>query len=312
MLCFVFPGQGSQRVGMGADLCGRWAVARHTFAEADEALGLALSRLCFEGPEETLRLTVNAQPALLSTCVAIARVLEAEVGLTPDVVAGHSLGEYSALACAGALRFDDAVRLVRLRGELMQAAVPVGEGAMAAVMRLANDDVAALCRDAAQGRVLVPANWNGGGQVVVSGHADAVARAVELAGARGGTAVPLDVSAPFHSPLMAPAAAGLAAALATVSIAPPRVPVVANVDAEPNLSAARVADLLVRQVTGSVLWEASVRRLAAMGVTTVVEVGPGKVLTGLVRRIEKSFARESVGTADEVDALRVKFDARRA
>ena len=304
MLGFLFPGQGSQAVGMGRALAASSPAAREVFAQADEALGYAISRLCFEGPAEELTLTANAQPGILTCSIAALRALEAETGLSPRVVAGHSLGEFSALVAAGSLDFADAVRLVHLRGRFMQEAVPAGQGAMAALMGGASDQVAELCAAAAEGEVLAPANFNGGGQIVIAGHAGAVGRAVARAKEFGvKRAVPLQVSAPFHCSLMEPAALRLAAELEQVTLADPRVPVVSNVEAEPHQDGARARQLLVRQVTAPVRWEESVQRLAAMGVTRLVEVGPGKVLSGLVRRIAKEIAVASVDTPEDLATL---------
>src|SRR5262245_23528976 len=253
---FVFPGQGSQKVGMGRALHDKYPESRAVFAEADEALGYSLSKLCFEGPEAELTLTANAQPAILATSVAALRALEARAPVRPVAVAGHSLGEYSALVAAGALRLADAVRLVHMRGKFMQDAVPAGQGAMAAIIGLAGDDVAAVCRDAANGQVVSAANLNGGGQVVIAGHKDAVDRACAAAKSRGAKLVKLlAVSAPFHCALMQPAADRLASELAQVEVKSPAVPVVSNVEATPNQDAARVKDLLARQVTAPVRWE---------------------------------------------------------
>ena len=303
----LFPGQGSQRVGMGRDLAHELEAARRVFDEADEALGAPISRICFEGPEDELTRTENTQPAILTCSIAVLRALEAERGLRFDVAAGHSLGEWSALVAVGALELADAVRLVRLRGRAMQEAVPEGQGAMAAIMGLDPGQVEALCADARQaGEVLSPANFNGANQIVISGHAAAVDRAVAAAKSAGAQrAVRLQVSAPFHCALMQPAADRLAEALAGVKIGPLRAPVVANVDARPNQDAGRVVDLLVAQVTAPVRWEESVQRLAADGVTRGIEVGAGSVLRGLVKRIAKQIPVTSVGEPHEVKGAEV-------
>lgn len=293
---------------MGRELADRFPRARATLAEADEALGVALSRLCFEGPAEELALTEHAQPAILAVSVAAWRVLVDETGVRPQAVAGHSLGEWSALVAAGALRFVDAVRGVRERGRLMQAAVPVGEGAMAAVLGLDVGDVEALCGEAAaDGSVCTPANLNGGGQVVVAGHAAAVDRLIALAGARRARATRLAVSAPFHCALMAPAADGLSRWLADVPIATPALPVVTSVEARPVRDADDVRALLIRQVTAPVRWEETATTLAAGGAQVAIEVGPGKVLAGLMRRIAPSLptvpAGDPAGIARAQEAL---------
>jgi [acyl-carrier-protein] S-malonyltransferase len=289
---------------MGRALWEAFPEARAVFEEADAALGFALSKLCFEGPKDELTLTANAQPAILTTSIAALRVLEARVPLQPAAVAGHSLGEYSALVAAGALGLADAVRLVNLRGKFMQEAVAPGLGAMAAVLGLSGDEVALACAEAAAGEIVSPANLNGGGQVVIAGHKGAVDRACAAAKARGAKrTIPLAVSAPFHCALMQPAADQLARALASVSVAPPRIPVVTNVEAAPNQDAARVPDLLARQVTAPVRWEESVNRLVAMGVTRAVEVGEGAVLAGLVRRIAPDLVVHAAGKPDDVTAL---------
>lgn len=282
----LFPGQGSQRVGMGSRLAADHPIARETLAEADDAVGMAVSRLCLEGPKEELVRTENAQPAILAVSVATWRALRAQVEIVPSWVAGHSLGEYSALVVAGALAFPDALRLVRIRGQLMQEAVPEGVGAMAALLGIEETLVAELCQQAAEGEVVTAANLNGAGQIVVAGHRAAVARVVERARAAGARSLPVAVSAPFHCPLMAPAAEGLRAALAEVTISPPTVPVVANVDAAPTTDAGKIRDLLVQQVTAPVRWGASMRQLAALGCERAVEVGPGQVLTKLLQRMQ--------------------------
>lgn len=282
---FVFPGQGAQKVGMGLDWARAFPESRQVFEEADEALGFALSKLAWEGPEEELQQTANTQPALLAASIAIFRAARAR-GLAADLMAGHSLGEYSALVAAGALALGDAVRLVRRRGELMQEAVPVGEGAMAAVMGLDDASLAEVCAAAADGQVCAVANLNSPGQTVIAGDAAAVGRAVALAKERGARkATLLKVSAPFHSPLMRPARLELEPLLAATELRDPQVPVVTNVDAAPVSTAAAARDALARQVDGPVRWVESVRWMAGPGgVTRFVELGPSKVLSALVRR----------------------------
>jgi len=289
---------------MGKALADAFPICRDTFAEADAALGDALSRIIFEGPEDQLTLTSNQQPAILTVSIAAFRLLESK-GLKPSFVAGHSLGEYSANVAAGTFRFADAVAIVRRRGQYMQEAVPAGMGAMAAILGLDADAVAEVCRealkDAAQGEVVSPANMNGGGQVAIAGSAAAVARASELAKARGARrAVPLQVSAPFHCALMKPAEVRLAPELRALKTHAPRVPVVANVDAALKRDAQDAVDALVAQVSSPVRWEAVVQRLASEGVTTYVEVGPGTVLSGLVKRIHRGATVVSFGSPDDL------------
>jgi len=305
MLAFIFPGQGSQHVGMGRALADAFPLCRATFDEADAALGEPLSRIIFEGPEDQLTLTRNAQPAILTVSTAACRLLESR-GLQPAFVAGHSLGEYSANVAAGTFAFADALRLVRRRGGYMQEAVPVGEGAMAAILGLDAGEVVQACADAARetGQVVSPANLNGGKQVVIAGAREAVASASEKAKARGARrAIPLPVSAPFHCALMKPAEDRLAPELRAVDARDPRVPVVANVDAEPKRDRAAAIDALVRQVSSPVLWEAVVARLASEGVTTYVEVGPGTVLSGLVKKIHRDATVLSFGSPDDLEAV---------
>jgi len=300
---FVFPGQGAQSIGMGKALADAYPAAKAVFDEVDEALGEKLSALIWEGDQETLTLTQNAQPALMATSLAAMRALESE-GVTIEAasyVAGHSLGEYSALAAAGALSVSDAARLLRTRGEAMQKAVPVGVGAMAALLGLDFEAATAVAQEAAMGEVCQAANDNDPGQVVVSGHVDAVNRAVALAKDKGAKrAVLLPVSAPFHCALMEPAAEVMAQALEQVDINRPAVPVVANVVAEGITDPATIRSLLVQQVTGSVRWRESVQWMAENGVTEIWEIGAGKALSGMVRRIERSIACSAIGTPDDI------------
>ncbi len=288
-LAFLFPGQGSQYAGMGKELAESFPAARAVFEEADRALGFPLSRLCFEGPEEELKLTANTQPAVLTCSLAASRVL-AENGVRPDYVAGHSLGEYSALVAAGCLSLADAVVLVRRRGQYMQEAVPEGQGAMAAILGLPAEKVAEICRQAAQGEVVSPANLNSPGQIVISGHAAAVERAMEAAKAAGAKrALRLPVSAPFHCSLLEPAARRLAVDFEKVRFADLKIPLISNVDAAPVETAAQARDALLRQVPAPVRWEESVRRLISLSCEVFIEVGPGKVLTGLLRQMDARF-----------------------
>jgi [acyl-carrier-protein] S-malonyltransferase len=287
-VAFLFPGQGSQAVGMGKELAEKLPVARQTFEEADEALGYELSKMCFEGPEDQLRLTEITQPAILTVSVAAWRALD-ERGMKAAFVAGHSLGEYSAHVAAGTIGFADAVRIVRNRGRYMQEAVLVGVGAMAAILGMDLEKVTAICSEAAQGEVCEPANINSAEQIVISGHKNAVERAAKLASDRGAKrAVLLPVSAPFHCSLMKPAQDRLEADLQSLQFQNPAVPVACNVDAELINDAERSRDALVRQVTGAVKWEQSMRLLIASGVQAFIEVGPGKVLCGLMRQIDRS------------------------
>jgi [acyl-carrier-protein] S-malonyltransferase len=286
-IAFVFPGQGSQSVGMGKELASNHPVAQRTFDEADDALGYKLSQLCFEGPDEQLKLTEITQPAILTVSVAALRVL-AEKGITPQFVAGHSLGEYSAHVAAGTLSFTDAVRTVRNRGKYMQNAVPVGQGAMAAILGMQIDALEEVCREAAQAESVAPANINSPNQIVISGSAAAVQRAADLAKAKGAKrAIMLQVSAPFHCSLMQSAQDALAMDLNALQFADPNIPVVKNINGEATISGSDAREALVRQVTGAVQWVKSVRTLLASGVDTIVEVGPGKVLCGLIGQIEK-------------------------
>ncbi|MBW7852250.1 MAG: ACP S-malonyltransferase [Rhodospirillales bacterium] len=305
---FVFPGQGSQAVGMGQELAGAFAAARDVFDEVDEALKQSLSRLMFEGPEGDLTLTENAQPALMAVSLAVMRVLEKEGGLdlgkAARFVAGHSLGEYSALAAAGTFSLADTARLLKTRGRAMQKAVPVGAGAMAALLGLDLDAAREVAAAAAQGEVCAAANDNAPGQVVVSGHKAAVERAVALAAERGARrSVLLPVSAPFHCPLMAPAADVMAEALEAVAMAPPRLPLVANVTAAPVTDPDEIRRLLVAQVTGTVRWRESVLYMKEQGVGTLVEAGAGKVLGGLARRIDREVEGVSLQTPADIEAF---------
>ena len=286
---------------MGKELCEQFPQARKIFAEAEDVLSFSLSQLCFNGPEADLKLTENTQPAILTASVAALRVLEAETPLRPAWVAGHSLGEYSALVAVGALRFGDAVKVVRERGRLMQRAVPAGDGAMAVILGLEMDAVRALCTDAGQGEVVSPANYNGGGQIVIAGAKNAVARAMALAKERGAKrAMELPVSAPFHCQLMRPAAQALQSILSEISVEPFSVGVVSNVEADVNFDARRVKQLLVEQAVQPVRWEESVKKLSELGCQRALEIGPGKILKGLIKRIVASMEVENFETPQDL------------
>lgn len=309
MIAFVFPGQGSQRVGMGRALCETYPVCRQTFEEADEALGDPISRLCFDGPEEQLALTRNTQPAVLAASVAVDRLLRSR-GHAPAFLAGHSLGEYSAHVAAGTLGLADALRTVRRRGTYMQEAVPVGEGAMAAVLGLPAERVSQACAEVADGQVVSAANLNAPGQVAIAGHAAAVERAGLRARALGARRVmPLPVSAPFHCALMKPAEERLAPDLRALVVADPAAPVVANVDAEPKRTGREAVEALIRQVSAPVRWEDVVRRLVADGVTTFIEVGPGGVLSGLIRKIDRSVSATCVHDPSSLESAETTLRA---
>jgi len=308
-VAFVFPGQGSQAVGMGKTLAANFAAARQVFEEVDHAIGIKLSGIIFEGPADTLTLTENAQPALMAVSLAVLRVLEGEAGIVvardAQFVAGHSLGEYSALAAAGAFTIADAARLLRLRGQAMQKAVPVGVGAMAALIGLEFDAASAVATEAARGEVCQAANDNGAGQVVVSGSKAAVERAVEIAKAKGAKrAMLLPVSAPFHCILMQPAADAMAEALAKVSVRPPAVPLVANVLAKAIVDPAEIVRSLIAQVTGTVRWRESVVYMAGAGVTNFYEIGAGKVLSGLIKRLAQGAVVTAIGSPEDVAAVK--------
>lgn len=302
---WLFPGQGSQKVGMGKALFDTSGKAREVFERADEALGFSISKLCFEGPDEELTLTKYTQPAIVTTSIAaLAALREAQPEMPlPAFAAGHSLGEYSALVAAGALSIEDAVRVVHLRGAAMQEAVPTGQGGMAAIMGGDAAAVQALCDEAAQGEALSPANYNAPGQIVIAGTRAAVERAQDLAKEKSLKAIPLKVSAPFHCALMAPAAEKVRAALADVEIATPTIPVVANVSAEPNQDADAIAALLVRQIDSAVLWDRSISFMKTQGVDRALEIGPGKVLAGLVKRIDKGMTVRSLGAPEDLEGI---------
>ena len=293
-IALTFPGQGSQYVGMGKELFENFGVAREIFEEANDTLHFSVSDLCFKGPEEALRLTENTQPAVLTTSVAALKVLQAEKGVVPQFTAGHSLGEYSALVASEAVGFSHAVKIVHLRGKFMQEAVPVGEGAMAAVLGMEREQVEKLCEEVSSGEVLTPANFNSPGQIVIAGHSKAVERAIDRVKQEGKKAVLLPVSAPFHSPLMKPAAERLEKALEEISVSDLKIPVVTNVEAEANTSKDRVKGLLVAQVSSPVRWEESMRKMVEKGIEQILEVGPGKVLSGLMKRIDNRVETKNI------------------
>ena len=309
-LAYVFPGQGSQYAGMGKDLAGKFPAARQVFEEADNALGFELSELCFNGPAEQLQLTENTQPAILTVSVAALRAMESAGFPKPDFVAGHSLGEYSALVAAGSLSLADAVRTVRARGRYMQEAVPVGVGAMAAILGADLNVIVAACKEAAEGQVCSPANINSPGQVVIAGDAAAVDRAIELLKTRGAKrAVKLNVSAPFHCALMMPAQERLGKDLERISFADPGMPVVTNVDATSVIQGDEARDALIRQVSQPVNWLSSVEFLISQGVQSLIETGPGKVLSGLMRQIDRSVSCVNIEDDASLRAARDKLGA---
>ncbi len=304
MDAFVFPGQGSQYSGMGKDLVDNFNVAKLIFEEANDTLGFDITNLCFSGSEEDLKLTANTQPAILTTSIAALQVLQAETDLTPTYVAGHSLGEYSALVAAGALTFAAAVKTVRQRGIFMQEAVPVGVGSMAAIMGIDGEDLIKLCDDAASGEVVAPANFNSPGQIVIAGHTTAVERAIVLAKERGAKrALLLPVSAPFHSSLMAPAAQKLQLELEGVVVAAQSCPVVSNVEAQPCQDESKVKNLLIEQVCAPVRWDESILKMKELGVSRYIEVGPGRVLSSLIKRIDRATSLKNIGDVASLTKL---------
>ncbi|MCW8858988.1 MAG: ACP S-malonyltransferase [Deltaproteobacteria bacterium] len=304
MVTYVFPGQGSQYSGMGKDLVENFPAARLVFEEANDALSLDLASLCFTGAEADLQLTANTQPAILTTSIATLRVLEQETDLSPAYTAGHSLGEYSALVASGVISFADAVKTVRQRGTFMQEAVPVGLGAMAAIIGIDRTELEQLCQEVAEGDIVAPANYNSPGQIVIAGHATAVERVILLAKERGAKrALPLPVSAPFHSALMGPAALRLEAALESIVLNPFSCPVVSNVEATPYETVDNVKSLLIEQVCAPVRWEESIQKLQLLKVDTYIEIGPGKVLSGLIKRIDRSATTQNVGDVQSLTKL---------
>jgi [acyl-carrier-protein] S-malonyltransferase len=302
-LAFIFPGQGSQYVGMGKTLFDNFKVAKDTFEEADDALGLKVGSLCFNGPEADLKLTYNTQPAILTTSIAAMRVLSSETPLKPSLLAGHSLGEYAALVAADVMSFRDAVRLVRARGKYMDEAVPAGTGGMAAILGMEKDKVEELCKEASKGEVVVPANFNCPGQIVISGHAGAVTRAVDLAKGKGAKAISIPVSAPSHSPLMEPAGVRLSKELEKIGVMDIKCPVISNAEADFYPSKDKVADLLIRQLSHPVRWEESIAKALSFGTEAFVEVGPARVLCGLLKRINREIKSFNIEDLDSLKAL---------
>lgn len=294
-IAFIFPGQGSQYSGMGRELAETFSVSRQVFEEADDALGFKISKICFSGSEDELKLTANTQPAILTSSIAVLRAVESETGLVADCFAGHSLGEYSALVASGAVSLADAVRTVRARGTFMQDAVPVGTGSMAAMLGIEKDILEEICQEAADGEIVSPANFNSPGQIVIAGNSGAVNRAIEIAKGRGfKKTMILPVSAPFHCKLMKPAADRLSDVLEQIEVSDMKKPVVANADAAPNLDKDRIKPLLVTQVCAPVLWDQSVTVMAGINISKFIEIGPGKVLSGLVKRITKEVETSNI------------------